>query len=299
MPDLESQDLGSSQDIDVDALLASIESPDQAVPDATTVPEGDADASTAPPPTPQAEALHKLTRNGITKDFPLSKVLQFAQQGWDYSQKNEEFNKRQQEFETQSKEHNQALERLKTYQQLEDYIKQDPQWWEHIRSAYESRAQGLEQGGVNSTSLQKVVDEQVSKAVEPFKKFFEAQERSKQDAALDQEIQGYRDRFPDFDWNTTDDLGRSVLVQQILEHAVGNSIGTFRAAANDFLHDQFLKRTELKSREKVSQELKKQTKLGLGPVTNQPVTDIKRVKNVAASSYDDITEEAMRELGIA
>jgi hypothetical protein len=297
MDNLENESLGSSQDIDVDALLASIESPEgQTVPEGENAKAGEADAPVSPE-TPAAEAMHKLERKGITKDFPISKVLQFAQQGWDYQEKMAEFNRQQEEFKTQSQSHAEALERLKTYQQLEDYIKQDPQWWEHIRGAYNPRATGLEQGG-NPASLQKVIDEQVSKAVEPFKSFMEQQELAKQDAQLETEIKGYRDSYPDFDWKTTDDLGRSVLEQQILAHAVENRIGNFRAAANDFLHEQHVKRTELKSREKVSQELKKQTKLGLGPVTNLPVTDIKRAKNVSASSYDDIAQDALRELGI-
>jgi hypothetical protein len=78
-----------------------------------------------------------------------------------------------------------------------------------------------------------------------------------------------------------------------------NQIGSFRAAANDFLHEEFVKRAEQKAKEETGKEIKKAAKLGLGPITDKPTKKVERVQNVRSKSWDDIEAEALNELGYA
>lgn len=290
-----------TSEAEVDSLISAIESPSR-VDEATEAGQGVPTPESQPPveqpaPTPQ---MYKLSRKGLEKEFPIDKVVQFAQQGWDYNERMSEFNAASQKFQQEQAAHKESLARLQQYQEVENYIKGDPTWWDHVRQSYQQK---LSEQGQPALPLNHPIIQQLQDKVEGIEKSFQEKEQALVQQAEDQQLDGaiasVRESYPDFDWKQTNDQGVSALEQQVLTHATQEGIGTFRAAFRDLFHNQLIKRTEVKSREALGTEIQKKTKQGIGPVTKQPVTQMKAVKNVAGLSYDEITNSALAELGIA
>lgn len=286
----------------VDQLLAHIEAPQGESPmeAAPTQPEPvSAPEATTPAPEPEYEIVYR----GQTEKLPVSKLRQFAQMGRDYSEKMGEFNRTRQKFEQdrQTWQQKQAeIEKLaSTYGPIDEYMKQNPDFREHVIQSYQQRMAAQPHGQL--APLLKPIQEKLAKTEEFISSIMEekkAVQAKAEDEALGQEIKAYREKYSDFDWDSLDN-NNLTLEQRVIQHAIANNIGTFRAAANDLLHDELLKRAALKSKEEIGKDIQKKTKLGLGPVTKQPTQKLARAKHPGASSYDDLANEALRELGIA
>lgn len=298
---------------EVDALISSVESAEGATPEVATADTQDVTEA----PKTAAEKRYELIRKGVKREFTPEEMIPFAQKGWDYEEKMREFHqnraslltqereKWQKEFDATKHPKFQELEKqLSRYREVDDYIKRDPQWWSTVQEAYQQRLQ--EQGTATPTAhpvieeLKQTVQSLVSER-EQEKRLHEERQRfeaeAQKDTELDSQVSEYREKYSHFDWNSRDESGLD-LENRILQHAIDNKIGSFRAAANDYLHDEHLKRHEVSVKEQTGKEIKKQTKLGLGPTTTKPTQDIRRIQNVRSKSYDDITQDALDELGV-
>lgn len=252
--------------------------------------------------TPKLEK-YTIKRGGKEIELELTpeKRLSLLQQGHDYSEKMREFRLQREQFEKERQAieaRKTDLERLKQYQDVEQYIKKDPSWWEHVRSQYAQRLQ--EQSG--NASLPPAIMEKiegVSEFVSQLKEERTQEARAKEDGELDSVISDYKAKHPDLDWSAKDEQGRD-LERQIIDHAIELGISKpkgFLAAANDYLFDKHVERAKLSAKGEVGKQLQKQTKLGLGPVTAtrtaKPVA-----KNLTNLSYEEINKLALKELGL-
>ena len=253
--------------------------------------------------TPKLEK-YVIKRGGKEVELELTpeKRLNLLQQGYDYSE-----NQRQIRLEREAvakerqaiEARKQDLERLKQYQEVENYTKQDPQWWEHVRAEYARRLQ--EQGG-NAASLPPAIMEKidgVTEFVSQLKEERTNEARAKEDGELDSVITDYRTKHADLDWSATDAQGRD-LERQIIDHALEMGISKpqgFVAAANNYLFDKHIERAKLGAKTEVGKTIQKQAKLGLGPVTEKRTLAKAPVKNVASKSYEELTALAIAELG--
>lgn len=288
---------------EVDSLLSSIEAPSHET--AQAAPEAEQPKQE---PTTQAEIEYELSRKGVTQKFPLSKILGFAGQGFDYNEKMRDFNVQRQLFEserqkmTESQKRYQEIEqRLNQYKQIEDYQKQDPGWWEHVVQSYQNRS--AEQGQP-ATLPTPIIEKLVEEKVAPFKQYITDQEerakiiaKANEDSELNQIVTDFKSANAQYDWTSLDKQGQD-LEARILKHAVDNKIQSFRAAARDYLYDEDIKRAEIKAKEAVGKDLQKATKLGLGPLKDKPNEKVARIKDVRTKSWDDVGSEALKELGL-
>lgn len=243
-----------------------------------------------------------INYRGKEEKYPLSKIIQFAQQGRDYNEKMRDFRVQRETWdrdrlknETKWKD----LEgRLQRYSEVEEYNKKDPMWWDHVVSSYKQK---MEQGSQGQSPNNQLVEKLMGE-IGPLKDYVtQLQERekvekmTKEDEGLDLQVREYKDKYPNFDWNTLDIQGKD-LERQILQHAIDNEIKSFKAAANDYLHDEFLKRTEFKAKEDTAKDVQKVSKLGLGAVTD------KRAQNNGAirtpRNWDEAAEMAKASLGL-
>ena len=315
MPELDMSAVPTSAS-EADALVSAIESPEGATQDTTQ----EVDPQASEQPKTAAEKRYELIRKGVKREFTPEEMIPFAQKGWDYEEKMREFHQNratllaqerqnwEKQFDATKHPKFQELEKqLSRYREVDDYIKRDPQWWNTVQEAYQQR---LQEQGTATPTAHPVID-QLQKQVETLSQFVNSQqererleqekarfvEEATKDAELDNQVAEYREKYSHFDWNSRDESGLD-LENRILQHAITNKIGSFRAAANDYLHDEHLKRHEVSVKEQTGKEIKKQTKLGLGPVTDKPSREIKRISNVRSKSYDDITQDALDELGV-
>lgn len=290
-----------TSEAEADALIAHVEAPAEQQQEQVQATAEQQPAQQPVEEKPLSPTEFELSRKGVNKKFPLQKILEFAQQGWDYNEKMSGLKSKEQEILAKSQEYQQLSDKIKQYSEVEEYIKKDPDWWTHVREQYQQRI--TEQSGNPASPVYREIDElkttvkSLAEYINEQKQLQEVSRKAEEDKAFGQDVEKYISSNPDFDWNSTDQNGTN-LEQRILAHAIENKIGSFRAAANDYLADERARRIELKTKEKMADELKRTSKQGLGPVTNHPTQGIKRAKNVAASSYEDLYREALAEVGI-
>lgn len=253
---------------------------------------------------PPAEEF-TIKYRGKDEKYPLDKILSFANQGRDYSEKMRQFRLEREAFEKESQTNKakwQSLEeRLTHYADIEEYIKKDPAWYDYLVQSYQHRIQGNGQANPTNDPLVQSLSQEVRGLKEVATRFQEKEAeitRVKEDEDLDRQIQDYRGKYGDFDWVTVDENGLD-LEKRILDHAIKNNITSFRAAANDYLFDEHVNRAKAGAKEEVGKDIQKKTKLGLGPVTDRPTMPMKRVQNVATKSWDEITREALEASGLS
>jgi len=289
---------------EAEALMNSWDAPEsdtQPAQEGTEIAPPDGNKPVAPPAANAAEAKHALNYKGKEEQYPLSKIIEFAQQGRDYAQKMHELNQRSIQFEQQSKafqaEQAKTAQRLQQYAEIEAYQQKDPSWWDHVVKSYQ------EAKGSNAQAPSQVqLPPEVANKLETLEQFVQQHTQKAEDTELDSTITGYKDEFKQFDWNTPDDKGRD-LERQILDHAIELGFtkpSQFRIAANDYLFKQHAERSKMNGKVEVAKQIQKTTKLGLGPVTSQPSAKSgSALKNPAALSYDEIAALAIKENGLS
>lgn len=292
-----------SGEIDVDALVESIETQGNHE-RPMSAPDDDGVGQEVPSTDPKAkEPEYEIKWKGKTEKLPFSKIQQFAQKGYDYEQKMAEFNRQRSEVEATKKE---LGDRYKTYNELDNYVRQNPGWWDQVMKSYTEQSQqrtNTLEGQGQSTHNDPVIAQfkQQIQELSQFKQQFEqkqqAESEAKEDTALDEDIRGIREGYKNVDFDTPDPEGKN-LEYKILEHGTKNGFKTFKSAFRDYYHDELMKMAEERGKTAVSKGLENQKKLGIvrkgKPITN----GFMPTQNQRNLSYDDLTNQIKQELGI-
>ena len=248
----------------------------------------------------------EINWKGETKKLPLSKIKDLAQQGYDYSQKMSEFNKQKLAAEQAKKEFD---ERYSRYNEMDKYVSENPTWWDHVNQQYQNKGQTLGVAPSTATELTNnpemmEVFESLKNEVQGLKSFKDSVEQEKakdmqqkDDQKYQEDLAGLQKMYPTVDFSAPDESGMS-LEYNVLKHANDNGIKSFRTAFLDFYHDNLMKMAESKAKETFAKDSQQIKKLGIS-FNNEPsgkkTTQAKSVRN---SSYEDLTREALEELGI-
>jgi hypothetical protein len=281
-----------SDGIDVDSVLAGIESPSSGVP-MTSEP-----VSSEPPPQEAKTTSQEfeINWNGKQIKAPLDKLTKWASQGYDYAQRMEAFKNQQTEFENTRQ---QFEPKLKQYSEVDEYASKNPEWWDHVTKSWQERQQALDPSNPIAGELQSVKQE-----LQELKKFREqltheksAEAQRVDDERLDSEISQLREQHKDLDWNSVDETGFT-LESRILKHATENGINSFRAAFRDYNHDRLVEMASLKAKEDAVKERQKSEKAGLLGYSKTPRSGIQGAADVKGKTYSQLAQEALQELGL-
>ncbi len=278
-------------DIDVDQILSEVNGQSADIP-MTSEPQGSPQAAQEPE--------YEYTARGQTIKEPLSAILKRASQGYDYSQVMNDLNRQKQELDM----------KFKNYAEVDQFAQQNPDWWNYVVQQYSSR------GGQAPASQEQTQEQQGERELPPelnaikseldeLKQFKNEllQEKNRQmqeaeDAKLVQEIDEIRKQYPNLDLNRVDESGKTLEVK-ILEHGVQNNIKSFKTAFRDFYHDELVKRAREEGIELAKKDVARKTKLGLLGESLTPTKQLTEATNLKNRSYDDLTKEALAELGLA
>ena len=290
---------GQNAEIDVDALMSSIDAPEKERPmtggdEAAPVDQVTATGE-APAPEQPKIAEHEFVWNGqkikAAQDLILSK---YAPMGYDYAQKMEAFKQTQAAKEQELAEKYKPYEKYKT---IDDYVQKDPEWWKFVEEQYQNR---LASEDPTVKRVKTILDEELK----PVKDLLAARDQETQqakikeeDTRLAQDIKSIREKYKDLDFDTPDAEGKS-LEFKVLEHGARHGFPTFKAAFLDFNHDQLEKMWEARGREAISKDAQKRAKLGLSaaPQTPGKRADGYDVKN---KDYNQLLNEVLEREGIA
>ena len=273
-------------EIDVDSLVASIENQDTG---------GERQMSSEPvaQPKSQNELTYEFNSNGkpirVAANDP--KVTQWLSQGHSYAQRMQEFNQREQAFKAREQ---QIAELQERYGPIDDYVKQNPEFWNHVTQQWESRGQG--QVDPNNPLLAKIQSELGE--IKQFKQTLEQEKQAirnaEQDKALDGEIESIRKEYPDLDLDSVQPDGQSLMFH-VLNYANTKGIRSFTDAFIAFNHKNLLSRAAEKAKESVGKDIQKKTKLGLLGSSPTPTKGVTRAENVKSKSYENLLQEAIDE----
>lgn len=237
----------------------------------------------------------ELTVGGKAIKAKRDQVLQWAQMGYDAPNKIRALTKEIESWKQKEPQYKQLQEK---YGPVDEYVKQNPQFWDHVLKSYEQRNQLLQDASNPMASMVSELQKQVQDLVQYKNQIEERQSQARmaqEDQAYMQGFEELKKSYPDIDFVTPDEEGKS-LEYKILEHAQNEGIKNFKTAFRDYYHDELVKRSEAKAKENLTKEKQKNTKLGILGITNAPT---KRASSDHRNkSYDDLAAEALAELGI-
>ncbi len=270
-------------DQQMDSLLSQ-ESPSRDIPMEAAKPQAQAQ-------TPQS---YKLTINGKEIEAPLDKVLQWAQMGYNYPQKAGELNQKEQAFLKRQQELEERESKWKPYKEVDEYATQNPDWWGQVQEAYKQKIAGAQ----TNPELQQLKQElqELKKFKEEFHTEKQTLKAQEEDQKLSQEVESIRKTYPNIDFQTPDEEGKS-LEMKVLQHAMDHNIASFRVAFRDYYHDHLLGKAKEEGKELVSKEVQKRSKLGILGESPKPTKGLKPAENVKDKSYEQLAREALEELG--
>lgn len=277
-------------DLDVDALLAQADAPQEPIPMGQPAPVE---------PVSQEPQYFEYTANGKQVKEPLDMVLKRASMGYDYAQKMEQFKAEKAEIERLAA---QAKESESRWSQFDQYAREHPEWADHVHKLWEQRDQYshanldpedpvVQQLGSLRGELQQVLE---------WKNQLSEQQRqlevTAQDNQLKQDILGLREAYRDrIDFDSTDVNGYS-LEARVLDHAVKHSFPTFQAAFRDYYHDELMKIAAETGKERVGQAVQQKTRDGLLRVSSTPPKKPTPTGYRKGQSYNEIADEILQEL---
>ncbi len=283
-------------EIDVDALMSQVENGQETnVP--AQEPQGSEPIAAATASVPVQDVFKFDYKGKPVETQDRDKVLKWAQQGYGYAQDMAAFKNERQNFDEQR----QAFE---PYKQIDEYAKNNPDWWSHVESQYKAK-------------MQPKMDDlppEIKSFIEPLVKDYGevknfinewhagklAEQAREADTKLEQNIRSLSKQF-NVDFAVKDTSG------QTLESAVGkfaeaNGYPDFKSAFLVYYHDNLTQMAEARGREAVMAERKRQKDLGLLSTSSAPSFDEKLsgpVKNISGHRGYQSGEDILRELKLA
>lgn len=273
-------DVNQMTESDADELLAQVEAP-------SSIPMNE--PANAAPIAPDEYAF---TFEGKEIKGNRDQMLKWASQGYNAPNKIGELNQKLKDYSTKE---NQFKEWEQKYSPVDEYMKKNPQFWEHLQKTYQQQIQQSQQN-VNPEfdSIKKELDD-----IKNFKLQYE-QERlhetnKKDDEAYQNELQSLTKAYPTIDFNAVDQTGKS-LEYKVLEHARDNGIKNFKTAFRDYYHDELIKMNSEQTKENLLKDKQMKSKFG---ILGESFAPTKKISNdVKGKSYADLEREALAELGI-
>jgi len=203
-----------------------------------------------------------------------------AQQGYDYSQKMEQFKRERDAWEAEKA-------KLSPYAELDQRFQKEPQLQQAIRDVVQKYETGQIEGGP---------DPQLSKFQQELEQIKQTQQMQKQkdeDMRLEKELDALKKQYGTYDWQTDD--GEGTLDKKVLKYALENNISNVRAAFRDMMFDKELLSARANGLKESKVERQKQFKQGkVMPGQSTPPPAGKPVDT--SKSYHDIANEAIAEL---
>ena len=278
---MENEQLNNTEmsDTEMDSLISGEESQETAA---------------AAPQAPVDEFTLKV--NGQEIKANREKVLQWAQMGYGYPQKAAELQKAQEEVNRKLQEKEKYWSELEQkwspYKQVDEYATQNKDWWEHVQSQYQQKKSATQVNPEIESLKQELADIKKFKDEIVTEKTLE--KNKKEDADLDMEVSETMKQYPNIDFKTIDETGKS-LEAKIVKHAIDNNIASFRVAFRDFYHDHLLSKAEERGKEAVAKDLQKRTKLGVLSESPKSTKGFKVATDLRSKSYNDLLQEALDE----
>lgn len=275
-----------------DELLSDLEKPAPEM--AMEQPSTEGVQQATPAAQSQAAQEYAIKYGGKEIKAPLDKIIRWAEQGYEAPQKIGELNKQIESWKTKEA----TLKELESkYKTVDDYARENPEWFKHIHSDYENRMNQRQQ----DPGSQEVM--QLKSMYEQQKSVLDSLVQDRENARIKNEDQKYMETFeeikkqyPKIDFLSADHSGKT-LEYKVLEYANQNKINNFKTAFKDFHFDELMKLKEEETKENLAKQKQANTKLGILGINPTPSPKSKAGYS-KGKNYSDMEKEALYELGL-
>ena len=243
--------------------------------------------------------------NGKTISEDINTILKRAGMGYNYAQHMQDFKQKQSDLESRFQQAESIEKKWKPY---EEYATQNPDWANHVRTAYEQRTTfnpdgtgqpiGQSPSNAQTPELQSLMQElnELKKFRDDYNNDKQLMAQQQQDQELNEQIKGVQSEYPDIDFSHTDPTTGKSLEFQVLEHGNTHGISNFRAAFRDFYHDQLVSRATTQAQEQVAKSLQQRQQKGFMSSSDTPqlVTN-NNTHSYKNKSYHELIMEGAQE----
>lgn len=284
-PEIDDQ-ITNNNDVDVDQLLNDVES------------EGSGGGViTDAPPAPAAPVDEfEFTVGGKSIKANREKMIKWAQMGYDAPTRIGSLTK---EIESWKQKGSRFDELESKYGEIDKFVREKPEFWDHVTQSWKQKDQLLnDQSNPLATTVQQL--QQTVQGLLGKVTTYEQQQQqvrtAREDEAYQQEFAGITTKYPQVDFKTPDETGKT-LEYKVIEYALEKGIKEFTPAFRAFYHDELVKLEAEKAKESVVKEKQKNTRLGILGKTDTPTK--RSSDDVKGKSYADITRQIIDELNLS
>jgi hypothetical protein len=288
--------------MDVDALIESINQPEEPIEPSTEGLTTDAQAETEVSEDSSDEQAEDTTStfNLVHKGKEISvndeNYRQYAQKGYDYESKMKEFNVERKMFQQEREKFQEDIGELK---EINEYAKQNPEFERIVKQQWELAQQGRlpDMQPQDQVSLLEAKVNRMQELLDSQKQESESRRVAELEVKQESAISKFKDEHSYLDWETKDEHGQT-LEDRVGEKMLESGVRDFNLMAKAMLMEKIVAHKALESKENVGKDIQKANKLGLGKVTKKPQMKLKPLENARSKSWDEVLREAMDEEGI-
>lgn len=269
---------------DADALLATIEQPDPSA------------IQDSPPQAVLPDEIDFPIEDKKMMKVKRDQLFQWAQQGRTAPGKMSQLTREIESYKKKLSEEEPKWQGLqKKYGEIDDYVRQNPQFWDHVTQSYQNKNQALNDGNNPLAGVVTDLQSKIQDLIQFKNQTVEEQTKhrtSQEDKAYISQLEEIKKKFSDLDFVTPDEEGKT-LELRVLEHATKNNIGNFEAALKDLKFDDLTKLSAEKAKESLTKEKLKNSKLGILGITAQPTK--RSSSDHKGKSWNSLSEEIIDE----
>lgn len=233
---------------------------------------------------------YKFMHSGREIKGDRAAMLKWASQGYDAPNRIGELSKK---LDGYTQKEAQFKEWESKYGDVDKYVRENPQWWDFVRSQYEKQAQ--EQGSQMPPEMMNKYSE-LEKKVNELAEYKNSIVMQQEDRAYQTEFTEIQKKYPKVDFVSPDPQTGKSLEYRVIEFAQENGIRKFDTAFKAYHSDELIRLAEEQAKEKLVSEKQSKTKLGILGISSTPTT--RPTDSIKGKSYNDIERDIKKAYGL-
>jgi len=188
----------------------------------------------------------KYTANGKEISEPIETVLKRASQGYNYAQRMAEIKAQEAQWQKQLEESKSLADK---YREIDEYARQNPDWFNHWNNAYQNRSQGFsnspEQSGFDPNQITGLIEQKLQPHLGTLQEMQERLNREKveqENKLLDSQVQKTKQKYADVDFSASDPESGKTLEFKVYELMAQKGYDDFETAYKVLDHDNIVAR---------------------------------------------------------
>lgn len=236
----------------------------------------------------------------IKTKFDDPKLKTWLSAGYDAPNQIGQLNQKLKANEEQLKKYADYETKYAPYKQVDEWALKNPDQWKTIEQLWKEKTTAAHNPDGTVAQLPPEIIQTIDqlKADREERLIREKEEsRKTADSNLDREIESIKAAWPNLDFDSKPEGGKSLLAK-VLDHGAKNNLPSFATAFKDYYFDEAVKAGQEKGKEQVTKTIQKNSRLGLLGKTPDRKTSDSNAVDLSGLSMDQVHRRALEELGL-